>query len=136
LLVVLLEQYNHAHMEQVDPAAQAQFIELHQTLLPPAEEMDEALVAGLRRSLGWALHTLANHYAGQADHEKAIEIYGQALAQSPEEAMLYRNRAVQYIELGQLVEAQADVERAAQLEPDAPRLAQLRQALGTGEGQE
>ena len=50
--------------------------------------------------------------------------------------MLYRNRAGEYIELGQLVEAQADVERAAELEPDAPRLAQLRQALGTAEGQD
>ena len=136
LVAILLEQYNHAHTEQIDPEEQAQFVALHETLIPLAAGLDGDLAVGLRRSLGWALNTLGNHYAGQADHEKAIETYAQALAQAPDDAMLYRNRAGQYIELGQLVEAQADVERATQLEPDAPRLAQLRQALATADGQD
>ena len=43
--------------------------------------------------------------------------------------MLYRNRAREYLELGQAAQAEADIEQATALEPDAPRLVKLRQAL-------
>jgi hypothetical protein len=43
--------------------------------------------------------------------------------------MLYRNRAGERLELGELDLAEADINQAANLEPDAPRLANLRQTL-------
>lgn len=41
--------------------------------------------------------------------------------------MLYRNRAGEYLNLHNGPAAQADIDKAAELEPEAPRLAQLRQ---------
>ncbi len=128
-LAILLEQYNHTHAENVDLAEQARFAALHEAVLPAAATLDEDLAAGLRRSLGWALNTLGNAHAEAGDHAAAVEAYTRAIGHDPENGMLYRNRAGEYIEMEQWTLAHADVERAAALEPDAPRLAQLREAL-------
>ncbi len=129
LLAVLLERYNHAHAEQVDLGEQAQFVALHESLLPLAESLDATLVVGLRRSLGWALNTLGNAHAERGDHAAAVEAYTRAIDHDPENAMLYRNRAGEHIEMEQWPQAEADVAQAAALEPDAPRLTHLREAL-------
>ncbi len=128
-LGLLLERYNRAHTEGVDPAEQARFVALHQALLPAAEALDADLFAGLRNSLVWALNTLGNAHAGQGDHAAAIAAYSQAIGHAPQEAMLYRNRAGEYLEMRQWAQAEADIAQAAALEPDAPRLAHLRQTL-------
>ena len=128
-LAILLERYNHAHAEQVDLAEQARFVALHEALLPVAEALDIDWAAGLRRSLGWALNTLGNAHAEQGDHAAAIETYSRAIGQTPDNAMLYRNRAGEYLELQQWTQAEADIAQAATLEPEASRLAQLHQAL-------
>jgi tetratricopeptide (TPR) repeat protein len=129
LLGILLERYNHAHAEHVDLAEQARFVALHETLLHLAETLDDELAGGLRRSLAWALNTLGNAYATQDDHAAAVDAYTRAIAHAPEVAMLYRNRAGEHIEIEQWAQAKADIEQAAALEPDAPRLVDLRQAL-------
>jgi tetratricopeptide (TPR) repeat protein len=134
-LAVLLEQYNQAHAGQVDLAEQAAFATLHETLLPVAEVLDAGLAVGLRRSLGWALNTLGNAHAEQGDHATAVETYTRAIGHAPEEAMLYRNRAGEYIELQQWAQAEADVAHAVALQPDAPRLEELRQALAQQAGE-
>jgi len=128
-LAILLEQYNHTHAEQVDPAEQAQFVALHQALLPLAETLEADLAAQLRQSLGWALNTLGNTYSEQGNHAAAITAYSQAIGYTPENAMFYRNRAGEYLELKQWAQAETDIDQAAALEPDAPRLSNLRQAL-------
>ena len=87
------------------------------------------LAAQLRQSLGWALNTLGNARSNQGDHPAAIEAYSRGLAHAPENAVLYRNRAGEHLELSQWAQAEADIDRAAALEPDAPRLEKLRQAL-------
>jgi tetratricopeptide (TPR) repeat protein len=113
----------------VDLADQAAFAALHEKMLPIAEALDANLLARLHRSLGWALNSLGNAHAQQDDHAAAVKTYTGALSHAPDNAMLYRNRAGEYLELGQLDEAQADIEQATALEPDAERLPHLRQAL-------
>ncbi|MCB0175274.1 MAG: tetratricopeptide repeat protein, partial [Anaerolineae bacterium] len=137
LLLTLLRIYNYEHTEQIDAEAQGQFIELHEILLPVAEALDEtALADGLRETCGWALNTLGNHYAQQGDHAQAVESYSRAVAHAPQNAMLYRNRAGEYLDLQQVEAARQDIEQAAALEPDAARLPQLWRdlylALGDG----
>lgn len=129
LLGVLLDNYNHTHAEHVDPAEHARFVALHEAALSVAEPLDENLAAGLRDSLGWALNTQGNAHAEHDDHTAAVEAYTRALVHTPENAMLYRNRAGEYLELRQWVQAESDIAQAAALEPDAPRLVELREAL-------
>ena len=126
LLIPLLQIYNHEHSDRIDPEEHTPFIDLHESLLPFAEASGtEELVAGLRRSLSWALHTLGNHYAEHREHAKAIETYTRAIGQEPQNAMIYRNRAGEYIERQRFEQAQADIEQAERLEPDAARLPRL-----------
>jgi tetratricopeptide (TPR) repeat protein len=129
LLATLLGQYGHTHTEQVDLAQQARFVVIHETLLPLAETLGDELAASLRRSLAWALNTLGNAHAEGGDHAAAVEAYTSAIAYAQDEAMLYRNRAGEHIEMEQWAQAEADTKQAAALEPDAPRLVDLRQAL-------
>ena len=129
LLTILLERYNRAHQEQIDLSEQAAFIALHEELLPIAESLNADLLAGLLQSLSWALNTLGNAYAAQENHVTATETYTRALSHTPNDAVLYRNRASEYLELDQLEQAQADIEAAATLEPEAERLPQLKKAL-------
>lgn len=128
-LTFLLHQYNHTHATSPDFDEQSRFVALLEGLLAPAATLDADVAAGLRRTLGWALNTWGNAQAEQGDHAAAVETYGRAIAHAPDNAMLYRNRAGEHLEMGQVAAAAADIERAAQLEPEAPRLAQLRQAL-------
>ncbi len=132
---VLLDRYNRAHAEQVDLAEHARFVALHEALASVAESLDEDLTAGLRESLGWALNTLGNAHAEQDDHAAAVEAYTRAIVHTPENAMLYRNRAGEYLELQQWAQAEADIVQAAALDPDAPRLAKLPEALAAGNDQ-
>jgi tetratricopeptide (TPR) repeat protein len=135
LLLSLFRTYNYEHAEQRDPEAQMQFIELHELLLPVAEALDdEALPAGLRESCSWALNTLGNYYAQQGEHPQAVETYTRAVACAPQTAMLYRNRAGEYLELQQYDAARQDIEQAAHLEPEAARLPELWRDLHLGLG--
>ncbi|MBE7533681.1 MAG: tetratricopeptide repeat protein [Ardenticatenaceae bacterium] len=128
-LTFLLHQYNHTHATSPDFDEQSRFVALLEGLLAPAATLDVDVAAGLRQTLGWALNTLGNAQAEQGDHAAAVATYGRAIAHAPDNAMLYRNRAGEHLEMGQVAAAAADIERAAQLEPEAPRLAQLRRAL-------
>jgi tetratricopeptide (TPR) repeat protein len=137
LLLSLFRIYNYEHADQIEPEAQAQVIDLHEALLPPAEALAEAaLLAGVRESASWALNTLGNHYAQQGEHAQAVETYTQAIAYAPQTAMLYRNRAGEYLERQQYAAARQDIDQAAGLEPEAARLPELWRDLylGLGDG--
>ncbi|MEM7532071.1 MAG: tetratricopeptide repeat protein [Chloroflexota bacterium] len=115
------------------------------------------LTPALHKITSWALNTLGNHYAttddsaqsdtvqgtnktgARPDYTAAIDAYTRAIvhqaANAPDHgqvnAMLYRNRAGVHIEMGNLDAAQADIDTATQLEPDAERLIELREELET-----
>jgi len=59
----------------------------------------------------------------------ALAAFAEAIRLQPEEAMYHRNHASTNVELGNFDAAEADLARAAELEPDHPRLADLRREL-------
>jgi tetratricopeptide (TPR) repeat protein len=137
LLLSLFRIYDYEQAAQTEPEGQAQLIDLHETLLPLAEALaEETLLVGLRESCSWALNTLGNHYAQQSEHDQAVETYTRAIVYAPQTAMLYRNRAGEYLELQQYDAARQDIEQAAGIEPEAARLPELWRSLylGLGDG--
>ncbi|MBK6429193.1 tetratricopeptide repeat protein [Candidatus Amarolinea dominans] len=105
--------------------------------IPLAGQVDAGLATGLRQQAGRACNVLGNHHADDTDAndpEQAIAAYSRGLAFDPTNAMLLRNRAGVQIEQGDFTAAQADIEAAAALEPDAPRLAALRRDLAAAQG--
>ena len=86
----------------------------------PLNEFETA-VAQTYNSLGVA--------QDDTDKQAALQSYARAMALQPQEAMYWRNYADTLIELGQLALAEQAIAQAQQLEPNAPRLAQLRADL-------
>ncbi len=135
LLVAVLDGYNRAHTEQVDPEAHTAVVDLCERLIPLAEQVDDRLAAEARRQAGWACNTLGNHYADAVkDLDQAVAAYSRGLALDPTDAMLLRNRAGVHLDRHDWDAARSDIEAAAALDPDAPRLAELRGALAEGLG--
>ena len=135
LLVALLDGYNRAHVEQINPEAHAAVVDLCARLIPLAEQLHADLAAVLRQQAGRACNTLGNHYADVAkDLEQAVAAYTRGVGFDPRNAMLLRNRAGVHLDRRDWAAARADIAAAAALEPDAPRLAELRAALAAGEG--
>jgi len=129
-LAMLMDSYNRGHSEQIAVEAHQAVIGLCEQVIPLAEQLDAGLATGLRGQAGWACNTLGNHYADQAkDLDQAVAAYTRGLGFDPSIAMLLRNRAGVHIERRDVAAAQADIEAAAALEPDAPRLAELRAQL-------
>jgi tetratricopeptide (TPR) repeat protein len=131
-LALLPAQYNHAHSEQIDLETHQAVIDLFDQVIPLAEQIDAGLAAMLRQQAGWACNTLGNHFAADGDDKdlgQAVAAYTRGLALDPANAMLLRNRAGVHLDRQDRTAAQADIEAAAALEPDAPRLADLRAAL-------
>jgi hypothetical protein len=133
-LVTLLDRYNRSHSEQVDPQAHNAVIGLCEQVIPLAEQLHPELAAEVRQQAGWACNTLGNHYADQAkDLALALAAYTHGVAFDPANAMLLRNRAGVHLDRRDWAAARSDIEAAASLEPDAPRLAELRVALAEGQ---
>jgi tetratricopeptide (TPR) repeat protein len=134
-LVVLLENYNQAHGAQIDADAHTAVIDLCAQVIPLAEQINDDLAAALRQHAAWACNTLGNHAADTLkDLTQAVAAYSRGLAFDPTHAMLLRNRAGVHMDRGDLAAAHADIEAAARLQPDAPRLADLRRALAAAQG--
>ncbi|MFZ1472769.1 MAG: hypothetical protein WAV79_07545, partial [Anaerolineae bacterium] len=136
-LVVLMEGYNETHSDEIDSEAHTAVIDLCAQVIPLAAQIEAGLATALRHQAGWACNTLGNHHADDTDAndpEQAIAAYSRGLAFDPTNAMLLRNRAGEQIEQGDFTAAQADIEAAAALEPDAPRLAALRRDLAAAQG--
>ncbi len=130
LLLPLLDVYHHAHAEAAEPEEQRWFVNLHEQLLAVANNLEQPeLAAALNQSLGLACNTLGNCYADAGTPEEAVAVYSRGLAAAPDNAMLYRNRAGEYIEFGDAAAARADIATAARLEPEAARMPQLRRRL-------
>lgn len=129
LLAVLLERYNKAHMEPINLERQLAVIDQCNQLIPLAEQIDAGLAAAVRQQAGWACNMLGNHYADvDKNQAAAVDAYTRGLTFDANNAVLLRNRAGARIELDDLAAAQADIDAAANLEPDAPRLTELRRA--------
>jgi len=136
-LVTLLDGYNNAHSEQIEVEQHGAVIDLCEGVIPLAGQIHPDLAAGLRQQAGWACNTLGNHYARDGENQdlaQAGAAYTRGVGFDLRNAMLLRNRAGVHIERRDLPAAQADIEAAAALEPDAPRLAELRAQLAAGEG--
>jgi hypothetical protein len=137
LLAALLDGYNNTHVEQIDPQAQAAVVDLCGRLIPLAQQIDDRLAESVCRQAGWACNTLGNHYADEGanqDLDGAVAAYTRGLAHDPANAMLLRNRAGVHLDRRDWDAARQDIAAAAALEPDAPRLAELRRALADGLG--
>jgi tetratricopeptide (TPR) repeat protein len=67
--------------------------------------------------------SLGNIYSSLEDHKSSITNYSRAIRLSPKEAILYRNRAMEYIQIKQWRKAEKDLAIAENLDPDDPYLA-------------
>ena len=135
---ILFQVYNSAHAESIDPQPHAGLIDLGEQILPLAQPIDGDLAGSLQERLGWLCNSLGNHYAdGEGkDLSAAIAAYSRGLAFAPQTPILLRNRAGVHIEVGHRAAAQADIDAAAAIEPDAPRLAELRGELAKKRGED
>ena len=125
MLLMLLKIYQTMPAEG-SIAQQEQFISLQELVLPPVGALGIVeLLDALKDALGESLNTLGNAYSEQGQHQEAIGAYSRAVSHGVAFAMLYRNRAGEYIGIKSLAEAEADLHKATELEPDARRLAQL-----------
>ncbi len=132
--VVLMERYNAGHAEQIDAESHTAVIDLCEQVIPLAEQLDAGLATALRQQAARACITLGNHYADTVkDVAQAVAAYSRGHAFDPTNAMLLRNRAGVHIDRGDLAAAEADIAAAAALEPDAPRLADLRRDLAAAQ---
>jgi tetratricopeptide (TPR) repeat protein len=73
------------------------------------------------------LEKVAYFFAASKSYADALEWYTRIIALTPKDARAYRNRADEYIALGQLENAEKDLEIASELDPDAAFL-QIRYA--------
>jgi hypothetical protein len=122
LFGVLLEQINQSAENDADVAVQTALVDLCDQVIALAADFDADLAAGLRTQAAWACNMLGNAHAQRRDPAAAVAAYTRGLGFDPAIAMLLRNRAGEQIELNALDAARADIEQAAHLEPDAPRL--------------
>ena len=83
----------------------------------------------VREQVASDYNTLGNAHDAAGDPETALAAFERAVALQPDFAMWRRNQAGMLIELRRLDDAAAAIEAARNLEPDAPRLAQLEAQL-------
>jgi hypothetical protein len=62
--------------------------------------------------------SVANEAFKRKDYASAVEQYGQAILQSPEDAMLYSNRALAFTKMGNLASAEQDATKATDIMPE------------------
>jgi tetratricopeptide (TPR) repeat protein len=103
--------------------------------MPPFTELPIDWAA-LQADLANAYNTLGNAHDTAEDSEAALAAFDRAIALQPDFAMWHRNRAGTLIELGRLEEARGAIDQARALEPDAPRLQQLEEALAAALAQQ
>jgi tetratricopeptide (TPR) repeat protein len=91
------------------------------------------LLAGLKQDLANTYTALCIALEKQGKLDESLEATQHAIALQPDEAMWQRNRASTLIDLGRLEEAREALARARELEPAAPRLADLEAQLAQAE---
>jgi hypothetical protein len=90
----------------------------------------------VRRQVASNYNTYGNALDNAGDQAAALAAFEHAVALQPDFAMWRRNQTGTLIELGRLDEAAAALALARNLEPDAPRLAQLDADLAAARGKE
>jgi tetratricopeptide (TPR) repeat protein len=78
---------------------------------------EQALALAKDKNIPVVLSRLADAYSKAKDYDKAIATYQKALQLTPDEAPLHNNLGSIYASTGKLTEAQAEFEKAAQLDP-------------------
>ncbi len=125
-LLGLVSLYYNAHSEVTNGAEQVAYIDVLSRLRAAAVELNQLEMAEeLRIGLSYASTALGCYYSDNDDREGAIEAYTFALTHTPEDALIYRNRALEYLALGNLDAASADLEQAGTQEPDSSALHRL-----------
>jgi tetratricopeptide (TPR) repeat protein len=69
------------------------------------------------KNLSAVLSKLAESYQKAKEYPQAVDAYQKAIAQSPDDAGLHNNLGTVYADTGKFPEAQAEFEKAAQLDP-------------------
>lgn len=98
-------------------------------LAPPLSETPELNLEALQVEVAATWNELGNALSAAGEHAAALSAYERAVALQPEVAVWQRNRASMLIALGRLDEAGQAIGAARNLEPDAPRLAELEAEL-------
>ena len=68
------------------------------------------------------LDSLATAYEREKRYGLAIETFGEAIRVYPKDPLWYENRAATHLKIGDFAAARADLDAAAQLQPDHPQL--------------
>ena len=84
---------------------------------------------GLRADVANSWNNAGNVLSEQEKHAEALAAFGEAIKLQPNKAMWRRNHTGTLIDLGDIAAAEAGLARAAELEPEHPRLAELRQEM-------
>ncbi len=139
-LAAYLEQREQAANTEADPAAWQRAADAGEGLLSLLGAAGAAGVAGewvdkLKADIAGTYNSLGNSL-DVAEGRAALAAYERAIALQPGFAMWHQNCAVLLIELGELDEAAAAIARARELEPNAPRLAELDAQLAQAQGSE
>jgi tetratricopeptide (TPR) repeat protein len=83
----------------------------------------------IRSDLADRWNHLGTLLSDEGKYMDALAAYANAIRLQPDEAMYHRNRASVNIDSGNWEAAEADLKRAEELEPEHPRLVELRQWL-------
>ncbi len=83
----------------------------------------------LRNDVASCWNMAGNFLSEQEKHAEALTAFGEAIKLQPDFAMWHRNHTGTLIDLGDFAAAEAGLARAAELEPEHPRLAELRREM-------
>lgn len=122
------EQKQYTGLKQVFDQGQALYAQkkyteaaaMFEQALPLAKEKNvQVIVARLADTYGKAASAEADRDARGRDEQKALEYYQKAIEANPNDASLHNNRGSLYAEMGKTAEAQAEFQKAAELDPAA-----------------
>ena len=119
-----------ANTEQPEADAWRDIINLGEELLTgEADDLPGVNWSVLRQQVAGDYNTLGNALDNAGDAAGALTAFDRAVTLQPDFAMWRRNQASALLDLGRLDEAEAAIAAAREMEPDAPRLAQLEAQL-------
>ena len=82
-----------------------------------ATVFEQAIPLAKEKNVPLVLGRLADCYQKARQFDKAVETYGKAIAAKPDDATLHNNLGNAYAEMNKIPEAQAEFQKAAELDP-------------------